>query len=77
MAASAPPLVRRAVVSLSVGQRGTHGLDLRTPQRLEDCRTAGHQGTSKRAPQDGRTAALYFRILLRENGTRQVDLARI
>ena len=36
MAASAPPLVRRAVFSLSVGQRGTHGEFLRTPQRLED-----------------------------------------
>src|SRR5829696_4930225 len=36
MAALAPPLVRRAVVSLSVGQRGTHGQFLRTPQRVED-----------------------------------------
>ena len=36
MAASAPPLVRSAVVTLSVGQRSTHGEFLRTPQRLKD-----------------------------------------
>jgi hypothetical protein len=36
MAASAPPVIRRAVVTLSVGQRGTHGEFLRTPQRLKD-----------------------------------------
>ena len=44
MAAPAPPLVRIAVVSLSVGQRSAHSLDLRTPQRLEDRRTAGRRG---------------------------------
>src|ERR671938_2179625 len=36
MAASAPPLVRTAVVSLSVGQRGAHGLDLCPAQCVED-----------------------------------------
>ena len=44
MAPSAPALVRRAVVSLSVSQRSTHGEFLRTPQRLEDHRTAGRRG---------------------------------
>ena len=44
MAAPALPLVRTAVVSLSVDQRGAHGEFLRTPQRLEDSLTAGHQG---------------------------------
>jgi hypothetical protein len=44
MAASTPPLVRTAVATLSVGQRGAYGLDLRTPQRVEDHRTAGRQG---------------------------------
>jgi hypothetical protein len=29
------------------------------------------------APQDRRTPSLYFRALLRETGTRQVELARI
>ena len=44
MAAPALPLVRRAVVSLSVSQRGAHGEFLGMPQRLKDHRTAGHQG---------------------------------
>ena len=30
-----------------------------------------------RAPQDGRISGLYFRALLRENGARQVELARV
>jgi hypothetical protein len=42
MAASAPPLVRAAVVSPSVGQRGAHRLALRTPQLLEDAGGAVH-----------------------------------
>jgi hypothetical protein len=33
--------------------------------------------TTRRAPQGGRTPALYYRALLREDGTRQVELARI
>jgi hypothetical protein len=36
MAATAPPLVRTAVVTLSVGQRGAHGLDLRAAQGVKD-----------------------------------------
>ena len=44
MAAPALPLVRRAVVSLSVGQRGAHSKYLRTPKRLEEHQTAGRRG---------------------------------
>src|SRR5215207_2969183 len=36
MAASAPHLVRTAVVTLSVGQRGAHGLALRAAQGVKD-----------------------------------------
>jgi len=43
MPASAP-LARTAVVSLSVGQRGTHSEFLRMPKRLEDLQTAGRRG---------------------------------
>lgn len=35
------------------------------------------QATSRHAPQNGRTPALYFRALLRENGVRRVELARV
>ena len=32
------------LLGLAAGQRGAHGLDLRTPQRLEDHRNAGRRG---------------------------------
>ena len=35
------------------------------------------QATSRHAPQNGRTPALYFRAVLRENGVRRVELARV
>jgi hypothetical protein len=49
------------------------------PCRAIDLARAWARGeiTMRRAPQDGRTPALYFRALLRENGTRRVDLTRV
>src|SRR5919112_2542469 len=44
MTAPAPPLVRRAVVSLSVSQRGAHGEFFRAPKCPEDGWTAGLRG---------------------------------
>src|SRR5688572_7011223 len=44
MATQALPLVRTAVVSLSVGQRGTHGEFLRTPKCPEDGWSALRRG---------------------------------
>jgi hypothetical protein len=57
MAASAP-LARRAVVSLSVGQRGPQGELLRTPLRRSSNREGHSPGPFDRAPPN-RSAYLY------------------
>jgi hypothetical protein len=54
-------------------------LELRKDEvrRISLPRTPMNKGIKRRAPQDGRIPALYFRALLRENGARQLELAKI